>query len=208
MANKRDHLIMLCTGNTCRSPMAAKLVQHALDAQEAPLNQITVISAGVAAGTGEPASSNSVRAMARSSRPRSTSEPADFAGTAGSCLCRVWYDAVTLDICKLCRMSTASISFASLLAAGRTMDRSLRRACRSTSNASTPWSKQCRPDRVPQARARLSRRPRAQTAKPARLMPGHSCLSAARPPGWVVDRHAWVCTERCVANNPVPICRP
>lgn len=63
MTHKRDHLIMLCTGNVCRSPMAAKLIQHALDAEGSPLNEISVISAGVAAGYGEPASSNSVRAL-------------------------------------------------------------------------------------------------------------------------------------------------
>ena len=49
MKVKRDHVIMLCTGNICRSPMAEKLLQHALAAEEAPLNQIQVVSAGVAA---------------------------------------------------------------------------------------------------------------------------------------------------------------
>lgn len=63
MAEKRDTIIMLCTGNVCRSPMAEKLVKHALDAEDSPLKEINVISAGVAAGYGEPASSNSIRAL-------------------------------------------------------------------------------------------------------------------------------------------------
>jgi protein-tyrosine phosphatase len=43
--------------------MAEKLLQHALAAESAPLNQLSVESAGVAAGYGEPASSNSVSAL-------------------------------------------------------------------------------------------------------------------------------------------------
>ena len=43
--------------------MAEKLLQHALTAQDAPLNQIEIVSAGVAAGYGEPASVNSVAAL-------------------------------------------------------------------------------------------------------------------------------------------------
>ena len=48
MKFKRDYVIMLCTGNICQ-PMAEKLLQHALAAEEAPLNQIQVVSAGIAA---------------------------------------------------------------------------------------------------------------------------------------------------------------
>ncbi len=65
MKFKRDHVIMLCTGNICRSPMAEKLLQHALAAEEAPLNQIQVVSAGIAADFGSPASRNSVKALSR-----------------------------------------------------------------------------------------------------------------------------------------------
>ena len=43
--------------------MAEKLLQHALTGQDAPLNQIEIVSAGVAAGYGEPASANSVDAL-------------------------------------------------------------------------------------------------------------------------------------------------
>lgn len=43
--------------------MAEKLLQHALAAEGAPYDQLTVESAGVAAGHGEPASGNSVSAL-------------------------------------------------------------------------------------------------------------------------------------------------
>ena len=43
--------------------MAEKLLQHALAAEGAPLDQIEMISAGVAAGYGDPASANSVAAL-------------------------------------------------------------------------------------------------------------------------------------------------
>ena len=65
MNGNRDHVIMLCTGNICRSPMAEKLLQHALAAEESPLNAIQVVSAGVAAGYGSPASRNSIEALRR-----------------------------------------------------------------------------------------------------------------------------------------------
>lgn len=63
MTQKRDLVLVVCTGNTCRSPMAAKLLEHALTAEKAPLNQLSVESAGVAAGSGSPASENSVAAL-------------------------------------------------------------------------------------------------------------------------------------------------
>ena len=63
MAQDRNLILTICTGNVCRSPMAEKLLQHALAAEGAPLNQLTVESAGVAAGYGDPASSNSVAAL-------------------------------------------------------------------------------------------------------------------------------------------------
>ncbi len=63
MATERKLILTICTGNVCRSPMAQKLLQHALAAEEAPLNQLEVVSAGVAAGYGDPASANSVAAV-------------------------------------------------------------------------------------------------------------------------------------------------
>jgi protein-tyrosine-phosphatase len=63
MASERNLILTICTGNVCRSPMAEKLLKHALNAESTPLNNLQVVSAGVAAGYGEPASSNSVAAL-------------------------------------------------------------------------------------------------------------------------------------------------
>lgn len=43
--------------------MAEKLLQHALEAEGKPLNELRVVSAGVAASIGDPASGNSVAAL-------------------------------------------------------------------------------------------------------------------------------------------------
>lgn len=56
-------IVTVCTANICRSPMAAALLQHALAAQPEPLRSLRVISAGVAARTGEVVSENSVIAL-------------------------------------------------------------------------------------------------------------------------------------------------
>ena len=56
-------IIVVCTANICRSPMAAALLKHALAAQPEPLRSLTVLSAGVAARNGEPVSENSVIAL-------------------------------------------------------------------------------------------------------------------------------------------------
>src|ERR1041385_8325774 len=56
-------IVTVCTANICRSPMAAALLQHALAAQPEPLRSLRVISAGVAARTGELVSENSVIAL-------------------------------------------------------------------------------------------------------------------------------------------------
>jgi len=53
-------IIFVCTGNTCRSPMAAALATSLLT--NAGINA-TVISAGVGAWGGEPASKNAVTVM-------------------------------------------------------------------------------------------------------------------------------------------------
>lgn len=57
------HILIVCTGNICRSPMAQGLLAHALSAQPEPLKSLKVISAGVAAHAGEPISENSVVAL-------------------------------------------------------------------------------------------------------------------------------------------------
>jgi protein-tyrosine-phosphatase len=56
-------IVTVCTANICRSPMAAALLQHALAAQPEPWRSLRVISAGVAARTGEAVSENSVIAL-------------------------------------------------------------------------------------------------------------------------------------------------
>src|SRR5215470_6453866 len=49
------HVLFVCTGNTCRSPMAAALLQHALETRGLTA-QVTVASAGTGAWDGAPAS--------------------------------------------------------------------------------------------------------------------------------------------------------
>lgn len=57
------HILIVCTGNICRSPMAQGLLAHALSAQPEPLRSLKVISAGVAANPGDPISENTVVAL-------------------------------------------------------------------------------------------------------------------------------------------------
>ena len=59
----KNLILVICTANVCRSPMAEKLLQHALAAEGKPLDQLVVASAGVAAGYGDPPSENSVAAL-------------------------------------------------------------------------------------------------------------------------------------------------
>ena len=57
------HILIVCTGNICRSPMAEGLLKHALSGQPEPLRSLKILSAGVAARPGEPISENSVIAL-------------------------------------------------------------------------------------------------------------------------------------------------
>jgi protein-tyrosine-phosphatase len=57
------HILIVCTANICRSPMAAGLLQHFLAGQSGPLKDLQVISAGIAARTGDPISDNAAVAM-------------------------------------------------------------------------------------------------------------------------------------------------
>ena len=57
------HILVICTANICRSPMAAALLKHALGAQPEPLKSLEVVSAGIVAHPGETVSENSVIAL-------------------------------------------------------------------------------------------------------------------------------------------------
>ncbi|MEO0795766.1 MAG: low molecular weight protein arginine phosphatase [Verrucomicrobiota bacterium] len=59
----RDHIIIVCTANICRSPMGERLLAHGLAAEDSPVNGLRVVSAGVSAYNGDPASQNSVLAL-------------------------------------------------------------------------------------------------------------------------------------------------
>ena len=63
MADKPNEIVFVCTANTCRSPMAAALFRHALDAQDDELKSLRVSSAGVSAYAGQPAAANAVSAL-------------------------------------------------------------------------------------------------------------------------------------------------
>ncbi|MDQ8203314.1 low molecular weight protein arginine phosphatase [Pelagicoccus sp. SDUM812003] len=63
MASRPKKIVFVCTANTCRSPMAAALFRHALDAQPDSLKELEVTSAGVSAFPGQGPSSNSVQAL-------------------------------------------------------------------------------------------------------------------------------------------------
>jgi protein-tyrosine-phosphatase len=56
-------IIIVCTGNICRSPMAESLLAHALKAEQGPLSEFKVVSAGVGARHGDKVSANSVAAL-------------------------------------------------------------------------------------------------------------------------------------------------
>ncbi len=58
------HILILCTGNTCRSPMAQVMLQHLLH-QHGLAQQIQVKSAGLAAVPGHPASPLAIQVMAQ-----------------------------------------------------------------------------------------------------------------------------------------------
>jgi protein-tyrosine-phosphatase len=62
-------VLVVCTGNTCRSPMAELLMRHSLAQclkctdDELERNGVTVISAGIAAAPGCPPTSEAVQVM-------------------------------------------------------------------------------------------------------------------------------------------------
>jgi protein-tyrosine phosphatase len=60
---ERDTILILCTANVCRSPMAEALIRSALGAEGEPLSELRVISAGIASIDGDQVSENSVVTM-------------------------------------------------------------------------------------------------------------------------------------------------
>ena len=65
MAVERDTVTFVCTGNTCRSPMAEALLRATLAKRGQGLEKLKVASFGLAAQDGQPVSANSVKAMQR-----------------------------------------------------------------------------------------------------------------------------------------------
>jgi len=65
LANLERTILFVCTGNTCRSPMAQAIAQHQLDQQEPEGITTRVASAGVAAGEGMPATDEAVQVLER-----------------------------------------------------------------------------------------------------------------------------------------------
>lgn len=63
MEGESKVITVVCTGNICRSPMGERLLHHALRNEPAPFNSYKVISAGVSAFPGDPASRHAVKAM-------------------------------------------------------------------------------------------------------------------------------------------------
>jgi protein-tyrosine-phosphatase len=63
LAAAPKHVLFVCTGNICRSPMAEGLLRHALKGQPEPLRSLPVCSAGTDAFPGDEASRSSVLAM-------------------------------------------------------------------------------------------------------------------------------------------------
>ncbi|PWU04674.1 MAG: protein tyrosine phosphatase [Verrucomicrobia bacterium] len=61
--NFEKYVTFVCTGNTCRSPMAEKLFLHAIGVENAPLNHLKAISTGISAYDGDPASPNAIKAL-------------------------------------------------------------------------------------------------------------------------------------------------
>ncbi len=65
MASDHKRILVVCTANICRSPMAERLLAHALRAEPEPWRSFEIVSAGIGAAEGHPASENSVWALKR-----------------------------------------------------------------------------------------------------------------------------------------------
>lgn len=65
MLEGRDTVTFVCTGNTCRSPMAEALLRAALQKEGGGLEKLKIVSLGLAATPGNGASLHSMKAMQR-----------------------------------------------------------------------------------------------------------------------------------------------
>ena len=63
MEETEQFITFVCTGNTCRSPMAEKLFLHAIGNEAEPIKSLKAASAGLTAYEGSPPSANSVKAL-------------------------------------------------------------------------------------------------------------------------------------------------
>lgn len=61
----QSHILFVCTGNTCRSPMAKVIAESLIEKMASPEMVITVDSAGVAAVDGAEASQQAIDVMAQ-----------------------------------------------------------------------------------------------------------------------------------------------
>jgi len=60
---KMKNILLVCTGNTCRSSMAERIFKAELEKEKKLIEEFSVASAGISAYEGEPASRNAVRVM-------------------------------------------------------------------------------------------------------------------------------------------------
>jgi len=58
-------ILFVCTGNTCRSPMAAAIAEHVAREEESALGHVHALSAGVSAAPGAPPTPEAVEALGR-----------------------------------------------------------------------------------------------------------------------------------------------
>lgn len=65
MPAERDTVVLVCSGNTCRSPMAEALLRAALGKEGGRLAKLHVLSGGLGAYPGDPASPHAVKAASR-----------------------------------------------------------------------------------------------------------------------------------------------